>query len=164
MYHTGMLLCFSLTLGGVADVAGGDPPDSADVVKSKRDIRNNKWWAKRPLPDKAFEAIIREATAHAEGYVFVNNEGKFAYCKPLRVDPRQGLFKVHEAADKASPKVKALGRKRLVLVVAPRAQMRYARMTVIFRLEDALAGGDYEHLTPRKRPPAKGPAKRQGRK
>jgi hypothetical protein len=161
-----LFLCFAVSLGWTIPAVGdtvvlvfrGAEKDSPDVAEVKSNIRKNKWWAKRPLPDKTFEAIIKEITRHKKGLVFINNQGKFAYCKGVSADPRKGLYSMHKAADEVDKKVRALGRKRIVVTVTPR------RMEAIFHVDDALSGDDYESLSPKKPGPAKGPKKKDGKK
>jgi hypothetical protein len=157
MSRTRLLLCLSVCLGLCVPAICAVEKDSPQLTEIKDNVRKNKWWAKRPLPAKQFEAIISEITRHKKGMVFINNEGKFAWCKGVKADPRKGLYLMHKAADEAEKKVKALGRKRIVIMVTPK------RMEAIFHIDDALLGDDYEALSPKKAGPAKG-TKKGGKK
>jgi hypothetical protein len=154
-----LLLCLL-----VCSACGGLPARAADkgdaqVAAEKKAILNHAWWAKRPLSEKTLESLIQEITGHSEGLVFVNNQAKFFWVKGVKVDPRGGPRAIHAAAEKQYAKVRALGRKRIIVAVAPRQRQRNARMVAIFRLVDALDGGGYDRLAPEKkeRPKTKKP-------
>jgi hypothetical protein len=150
MSHTALLLClFGGFSADFAPAPGGADKD-AQVASEKKAIRNHAWWAKRPLSEKVFESLIKEITEHKGGMVFVNNEAKFVWVKSVKGDPRGGARAIHAAAEQQYPKVRALGLKRIVIVVAPRQKQKNARMVAIFRLVDALDAGGYDQFAPKK--------------